>query len=748
MPSLRPSAQKFNNAKYASTVYGDLAATLDSMELTIDETVPGAIENFRENAATFMPRIDLTFEILQRSTSQACASRIASAARKRLDRFFADCKKTEATSIAATQNERALAEKHRKAHVYEKHLIFPFVPDEREPETMAAIAGAAKRRQRVKAEQAEWDAFIAKAIKEENADPEALKMKTPRWPIWQSLILKPEHIRSANEAWQPVWDAAMLKAFEAKQEAAKSATPEAAPSKRQFGNDASEVPDNVKIDNIFHSAPHDFWKDEAQEKIESGMLPQIIEDVAFETSERLGYDRDALVMTMLTALSSVIATDIKVCNSNAVDETFKESIRIWLALIGVAGAGKTPILEAVQPPFDEIDDKLTATSDRDKAHYEKLSKDEKKEEERPKDLQLILPDASTESAQVAFNDNENGMLLIYDELVSFFGAKSRYSNGGGADSALGFWLSVYNSRRFKSKRISRADVNCHPSGSIIGGIQPKLLNQLMDDESANNAGLVQRYCPVMMPDTSPAPIENDEPAKFPMTVYWQLVKNIYYHCPLRLTGADLHFSQDATVIKKRFTEWVREKVEYYRPIDDSLASHINKFPGMFLRFCGLYHVIDNWADKQPRLITKETAAKVFRLMTVSRLAHAIAFYNKLRENKQNRDMRGIAEFILEHELEYVSAREIQRGTNRFREISTRDIAHTAGNMVALGWLYHIVKKRVDNFNWMVNKDVHKAFANHAVKAREKAAKAKAVSDRITSEGGRRKRDSTSGRSDT
>lgn len=504
------------------------------------------------------------------------------------------------------------------------------------------------------------------------------------------------------------------------------------------------VPHDVKDkEGIFYSAPHDFWKAQPRETIGPGMLPKIIEDVAFETAARKGWDRDALAMTMLTFLSSVIATDIKVCNSADPDETFKESIRIWTALVGVAGSGKSPLLKMVEVPFEEIDRKLSAQHAKDMEAYKAMTKDEKKEEEPPQQRQLTLADASTEKAQVVFNNNQDGMLLLYDELVSFFGAKARYGKGsGGEQSALGFWLSVYDSRRYKAQRISRADVDCYPSGSIIGGIQPKMMDSLMD-EDANNAGLVQRFNPVMMQESKPAPIESDEPAKYPMNLYWQLAKDVYYNCPLRLTGAELCFAKDALPIKKAMFDWVRKTVEEYRPIDDALASHINKFPGMFLRFCGLWHMIEHWSDKNPRLITKETAAKVYRFMTVARLSHAVAFFNKIRENKQTADMRGIAEFILQHELDSVSAREIQRGTNRFREISTRDIAHTAGNMVALGWLFHVVKKgRHDSFNWHVNDKVHQMFANHAVMARKKAAEAKETSDKIISEGGRRKRDET------
>ena len=50
---------------------------------------------------------------------------------------------------------------------------------------------------------------------------------------------------------------------------------------------------------------------------------------------------------------------------------------------------------------------------------------------------MILPDASTEKAQVAFAGNDkDGIALIYDELTSFFGATSRYANKSGPARAI------------------------------------------------------------------------------------------------------------------------------------------------------------------------------------------------------------------------------------------------------------------------------------------------------------------------
>lgn len=470
-----------------------------------------------------------------------------------------------------------------------------------------------------------------------------------------------------------------------------------------------------------HSDPHDFWKMVPTETIRPGMLPAIVENVAFEYAERTGLNRDALAMGMLTVISSVLDTEIKVAAYDEVDNTFIESLRIWTANVGVAGSGKSPVMKAIMAPIDEIDAKHREAFSRDMQAFKAMDKEEQKESEPPKRIRAKLPnDASTESAQVNFADNPQGLLAPYDELVTFFGAKSRYSNksGGGEQTSRGFWLSAYDSSFFQSSRLSRADVDCTPSCSIVGGIQPSVLVNLVDDASRGNDGLVQRFNPVIMPDKMKKGNRDIDP-KYPLTIYNKLIHDIYKNCPLRLTGATLHFSPKAEDVRDRMFDWVDNYVESELSRNEQLASHVNKFKGMFVRFCGIFHMTEHYMDKQPRLISAETAMKVYKFMTSFRLKHAECFYSQIIENEETTDMKNIADFILAHGLDSVSAREMQRGSTRLRRISTRDIAHTAGNMVALGWLYHVTGKRSDSHSWHVNEDVHTLFA----------ARAKVVADR-------------------
>jgi Protein of unknown function (DUF3987) len=457
-------------------------------------------------------------------------------------------------------------------------------------------------------------------------------------------------------------------------------------------------------------APHDFWSISATENLRPGMVPPIIENVAFEYAERTGMDASTLAMSMLTCCSAVIPTDIKVAAYKAADEDFIESIRIWQANVGDAGSGKSPIQKVVTKQLGEINKRSLKEYNERKAIFDALSKDDQKNTDKPVRRRVLLPDASVESSQVVYAQNPDGLLASYPELVKYFGDKSRYSNkGGGEQSNRGFELASYDSESFSSTRISRDDVDCVPSKSILGGIQPGVLHDLLEEASRND-GLVQRFNAVIMPEKPNDRVENNNP-KYPMTIYDSLIKKIFDEMPLR--SAIFHFSPKAEAVRDRMFKWVSEKFDSCISTNPQLAAHLNKFKGMFVRFCGLFHVIEYHTDKHPRLISAETANMVYKFMTSFRYAHAKAFYEMIRENEETSDMKNIAEYILSHDLMTVSAREIQQGAARLRHLDAKAIANTASTMIALGWLKYKTGKRGDSKNWDVNPDVHPIFVARA-----------------------------------
>jgi len=97
-------------------------------------------------------------------------------------------------------------------------------------------------------------------------------------------------------------------------------------------------------------------------------------------------------------------------------------------------------------------------------------------------------------------------LIIYcDELASFFASFDKYRKGGGDRTR---WLSLYDGRSLKSNR-KGDDTRIYAKAtgiSIVGGIQPQVLKQIMESDVACEDGLWSRFTWVRLPLTvTPAP---------------------------------------------------------------------------------------------------------------------------------------------------------------------------------------------------------------------------------------------------
>lgn len=732
----------------AKKLYREFGQRLDLLEEPADSA---RLENFRRRLAYWSAQADCTADDIKNAASIAEADILANDFLVRLDYYVADERKGAATECYRSP-KRHDKWKAKRAKVTAKACEENRVGNMPRRQQLAVAYHAfhyadhinkdsviLSREQRA----ALFNYGQMPLVIEEPDDPltveinRRLDQRPPNpFPYHQFTYELDEFMRDENAT---DWVAFMKAKAEAatKKPAAPEPTEPPAKSKFEFDVDPPEIAkgddddeDDEDDKNRFWSPPHDFWNAQPTETLRPGMLPPWLEPIVFEFAERKGLNADALALALLTVLSSAIPTNIRVAENEDYDNTFIECIRLYSALIGRAGSGKSPLTLAAMRAAEERDEKLAREFGQRIKDYDDLSADDKKEADKPVRERAIAPNNfSTESIQKNFSENPDGLLSFHDELVQFFGSKSQYSSrgGGGEQVATGFWLSAYDSRRFTQTRMNRPDVDCVPSVSILGGIQPKIIKDIA--EQSTNVGLVQRFNFAILPD-HPAKPNKNLPVRHPTTDFDQRYHELFKHMPTRLTGATLHFDEKAAITKDRFFEWVDEQALKFEQSNPALSSHLHKYKGMFLRFCGLYHMTEHYDEKFPRRISHDTATRVWKYFTSVRFANAKAFFAMLMENEENNDMKNIAEFILAHGLTHATAREMQQGSARLRKISTKDIAHTAGNMVSLGWLHVIAGKRVDTFRWKVNPDVHLVFQHRAGIVRKEFARRQETFDTI------------------
>lgn len=98
------------------------------------------------------------------------------------------------------------------------------------------------------------------------------------------------------------------------------------------------------------------------------------------------------------------------------DHGWKKSTRLWTGLCGEVSTLKTPILKAATDPIVSIDLDLMRQYMQAKEYYDGLSKEERKQEERPRHHRMRIEDTTPEAAGEIMRDSPDGVLCFRDEL--------------------------------------------------------------------------------------------------------------------------------------------------------------------------------------------------------------------------------------------------------------------------------------------------------------------------------------------
>jgi hypothetical protein len=135
----------------------------------------------------------------------------------------------------------------------------------------------------------------------------------------------------------------------------------------------------------------------------------------------------------------------------------------------------------------------------------------------------------------------------------------------------------------------------------------------------------------------------------------------------------------------------------------------------------LWHCIE---ETEGSALTEHTARRVADFMHRFLLPHATAFYADMLELSDDHDrLTKVAGYILAKNLSRVTNRDVQRGSRVMRGLERLEIESIFEQLEALGWLMRTPSPyRSTPLHWQVNPQVHRRFAERAV--RETAERAK------------------------
>ena len=197
---------------------------------------------------------------------------------------------------------------------------------------------------------------------------------------------------------------------------------------------------------LLQDDPVDLWDNFDPPKLPEGLLPPLIEQFALLNGKQMGADPAGLAVAALVTCAAAIPDQVQIKVKRHDD--WKESARLWAALVGPPSAKKSPIISAATEPLCRLDFKMMRKWQRRIQEYNALSAEEKKGRQRPPQTRLRIEDATIEATQQVLESSPWGVLLLQDELSGFFGAMDKYNAGKGAQADRAFWLRSFNGGQY------------------------------------------------------------------------------------------------------------------------------------------------------------------------------------------------------------------------------------------------------------------------------------------------------------
>lgn len=317
-------------------------------------------------------------------------------------------------------------------------------------------------------------------------------------------------------------------------------------------------------------------------------LPPRIRRIIEDCYNYLSYPRD------FTAAGILAATSIAIARTHRVKYQWDETGTVYMALVAPPGTAKSHPLKFALEPVIQANKK--AIRDYNKA--QKMLADTGQPTTGLRDNQCLFSDFTIEALVRACSSNPRGIAVYLDELRAWFQNFNRYNSGSEQE----FWLQNWSNTPLAVTRLTRKTFLDHPSISVVGTIQPSLLEDIGKGGRAQN-GFVERmlFC---YPDSVPViPLKKRHERS---DTYHIIQKN--YH-PIMQTILDKHMlvhgiededdqphevwlAPEADDLLTDFLNYLKEEMQGLE--NEYLRNVYSKMQTYTIRFCLLIHILD-WA---------------------------------------------------------------------------------------------------------------------------------------------------------
>lgn len=410
--------------------------------------------------------------------------------------------------------------------------------------------------------------------------------------------------------------------------------------------------------------PLDLWQNVlGAQPIPATALPVTLARAAYAAPDL--YPPNVLAACMLTTVHAAVSANLRL----RVSSSWYEGTGWWLALVGPAGAIKSPSMNVAVDPLKSAQTRLNIAHRRAREEWEKLDKAERGPEPV---LRILTTNNSTiEALGSALRDNPHGVLLQHSELSSLIAAMDNPNASRGA-SERGDWLALADAIRAHTVlRIQRGVINVpNWTATVLGAMTTAKIEDLVRNLIAD--GLLARFGVVEVPEL---PIsEKLEPNDVDAyRLYGEVIERLVeWQDKLTEQTRVMPTAEAMAMFATQRRLWLEDRRVYQTPMP-RLSERIAKYPGLLARMALALHAYEA-AEKNDwlRLIGTLSEETMYRARAIM-LAQADAdrqFYVRLDGAAATPGhvlAQRIAEWLLEHNTQEFGFTDLQRGPRAWRE---------------------------------------------------------------------------------
>lgn len=551
-----------------------------------------------------------------------------------------------------------------------------------------------------------WD--LADALEDGWTTQQLVDWAKPRIQHLTNEILERENSADYTEEDEPDYEESELTAGDVK------LTPSGTPSVWQ------------KSDNlgIVWTTPQDIFSELNSPPIQPDMVPDCLHEWIADTSAIKGVDPSILALSATVAAAALLHDSIKI-QPELHNPSWKESARLWGAIVGASAIKKTPAINAALSHVKKIQVDLSAKASRledeyraqemayelqRKGYIKKLSEADPTainpaKPEMPEISRLLIQDVTVDKLAELLKSCSRGCIVDKPELAGWFGSMDAYKSGaGGSDRAA--WLTFYDGGPLYVDRIGRGSIYVpNFGGCILGAIQPESFARIA--ASLPEDGLLQRFMIVngrtgQEGDESPY---NKEANDRYHTMQQRLFDTLIQPNPITL-------SIEANDVRKEITRYAFKLISI-NFISSGMCSFLGKWEGLSARLMLTFHAmecVDKNIHPQSCQISARTAEMVKRFMIDFLLPHATAFYvDVMGRSEIGKHLRKIAELCLANETGEIANRDFMLNWTGWRHVKPNDQETIINQLIDNGWLLPVPGARVSTkgfpTRYLINPDI-------------------------------------------